>query len=202
MTEFYQKVGNTFVRVHAAPGAQLGQQPQAPDMRPASPQMDPRRLPQNVLQQLADGKFVTVPAWYTITMQLGGEAGSQQASSTTLRPERFFLYRVTCATDGDVAPFVEECGYSNQLRCVEVTWGDEFTRFFGEQPVMAACLFGDSNGFLDLVQPILFQGRQTLNARLRRFRWPGPEEPAITRWDISFQGLGVLPAGNEGGGSL
>lgn len=202
MTEFYQKVGNTFVQVHAVPGANLGQQPQAPDMRPATPQMDPRRLPQNVLNQLASGKFVTVPAWYTITMQLGGVAGNQQASSVTLRPERFFLYRVTCATDGDVYPFAEEVGYSQQLRCVEVTWGDEFTRFFGEQPVMAACLFGDSNGFLDLVQPILFQGRQTLNAKLRRFRWPSAEPAENTRWDISFQGLGVLPAGNEVSGSL
>lgn len=200
--ELYAKVGNTMQRVHNVPGEQQG--PGIPPrIRPASPQMDPNRLPVNVLRELAEGHFVTVPAFYTITLQLGGDPGNTIGGSTNLRPERFFLYRVTMATDGDCFPFIAFApGYSQQMRSVEVVWGDEFTRFFGNQPCMAASIFGDSNGFLDLVQPILFQGRQTLNANLRRFRWPSEAEADITRWDISFQGLGILPTGNEVSGGV
>ncbi len=200
--EFYEKVGNQMQRVHHVPGADAGGGV-APALRPPAPQMDPHRLPLNVLQELASGKFVTVPAWYTVSVMLGGVAGNQIGGATTLRPERFFLYRVTLSTDGDCYPFITDApGYSQQMRCVEVTWADEFTRFFGQQPCMASSLFGDSNGFLDLVQPILFQGRQTLSINLRRFRWPSAEDADLTRWDMSFQGLGILPTGNEVSGGV
>jgi hypothetical protein len=198
--QLYVKVGNTYQMLHQVPG---GQVPQAPESRAPAVQMDPRRLPLNVLQELASGKFVTVPAWYTVSMTLGGEPGNANAGATPLRPERFFLYRVTCATNGDAPPYQNApFGYSTQMRAVEVSWADEFTRFFGEQPCLAAALFGDSQGFLDMVQPILFQGRQTLSVRVRRVNWPSEEDAAATRWDFNFQGLGILPVGNQVSGGL
>jgi hypothetical protein len=144
--------------------------------------------------------WLEVPAFYTVSIVLGGEDNAQNGSAVGLRPERFELRRITFATQGDVWPFVSFPALSSiQGRCVEVTWGDEFTQFLGQQPCLLSALLGDSNGFLDLPEGILFQGRQTLNAKLRRLQWPDPAtEPAPMRFDINFQGVGLLP-GNSGG---
>lgn len=148
--------------------------------------------------------FVEVPAWYTISLILGGFTGNEANGSVALRPERFECRRITYAAQGDSPPFGLAVGASITGNCVEITWGDEFTRFLGEQAALLNALFGNVNGFLDMPAGVLFQGRQSLNAKLRRISWPGAaDEEADTRIDIVFHGVGLLPA-NTGGvsGSL
>ena len=155
--------------------------------------------------------FVEVPAIYTTSIIIGGDPNSpsaQAAGSVALRPERFALRRITWATSGDAAAAIGTAaisGTSQQGRVIEASWGDEFTQFLGNQPALLSALFGDSNGYLDLPgYGILFQGRQTLNVKLRRIMWPAPVTnpvtfpPIDTRVDICFQGVGLLPA-NTGG---
>jgi hypothetical protein len=149
--------------------------------------------------------FVEVPAFYTATVILGGATNDVASNAVALRPERFELRRITWATQADAFPFVTTPAPSSiQGRCVEVTWGDEFTQFLGNQPALLSALFGDTNGFLDLPQGILFQGRQSLNVKLKRLQWPDADAtPAPARFDIVFHGVGLLPAGTGGvSGSL
>jgi hypothetical protein len=148
--------------------------------------------------------FTFVPAWYTITIDLGGSTGDSQGEAVTLRPEPYLLERITWATNGDTPVFnggLALPGYSSQGRSVQVEWGDEFTKFLGSQPALISGLFGDSNGFMDLQGLALFQGKQTLNATLSRLGWPFTSSPAITRWDITFAGSGLLPKGVNQSGS-
>ena len=184
----------------------VGRSPQLPQqVPPTTPAPEEQRVYRNGLRIIGHEAFVEVPAWYTISIILGGATGAEAAGSTALRPERFEARRATFAAQGDVPPFIDiPLGGSVTGSCVEITWGDEFTRFLGEQPVLMNSLFGTANGFLDFPAHILFQGRQSLNAKLRRLNWPGiATEPADTRIDITFHGVGLLPA-NAGGvsGSL
>jgi hypothetical protein len=134
--------------------------------------------------------FSEVPAYYTISITLGGVAGNTQPGSVPLRPENFVCKRITWATTGDTE---FEGGYSIQGRCVTVQWFDEFTRFFGDQPALISAVFGDSNGFLDLARGIMLQGKQTLSMQLTRVLWPTGPAPANTRIDFCFQGSSLLP---------
>jgi len=172
---------------------------------PTAPAPENQRVYQDGLRVLRDGLFVEVPAWYTINIILGGNTDDQASGSVALRPERFECRRITYAAQGDTPPFVDlPIGNYITGSCVEVSWGDEFTRFLGEQAALLNALFGSNNGFLDLPAGVLFQGRQSLNAKLRRLNWPGiATEPTDTRVDIVFHGVGLLPA-NTGGvsGSL
>jgi hypothetical protein len=140
-----------------------------------------------------------VPAWYTATVILGGAANASNAASAPLRPERFVLRRITWASVGDT-PLGGGFGFGSiQGRAVEISWGDEFTNFLGNQPALLSALFGDSDGFLDLPgRGLLFQGRQSLNAKLRRIVWPSTGEPVAFRFDIVFHGFGLLPKGVGG----
>lgn len=142
--------------------------------------------------------FTEVPAYYTVSITLGGAAGDTQPGSVPLRPENFVCKRITWATTGD-AEF--EGGYSIQGRCVTVQWFDEFTRFFGAQPALISAVFGDSNGFLDLSRGIMLQGKQTLTIQLVRVLWPTGPTPANTRFDFTFQGSSLLPEGVHQSGS-
>lgn len=156
-----------------------------------------------------------VPAYYTITTILGGADESRVDADTPLRPEPFLLQRVTWATTGDLmteeqyaaAGAVVLPTYSQQGRAVEITWGDEFTRFMGQQPALVSAIFGDSWGFLDLPAPILFQGSQQLQLTLRRLFWPigntvvQPVDPIDTQWDFIFEGVALLPMGVNQSGS-
>ena len=161
-----------------------------------------------------------VPAYYPITAILGGAAESIVEGTTLLRPEPFLLQRITWATGADILTNeqIESIGgifaslnfptYSMQARSVELTWGDEFTRFMGKQPALVAAIFGDSYGYLDLPAPIFFQGSQTLQVNLRRLFWPF-SIPAIpldilevdTQWDFVFEGVALLPMGLNQSGS-
>lgn len=134
--------------------------------------------------------YTEVPAYYTISITLGGVAGNTQSGSVPLRPENFVCKRITWATTGDTE---FEGGYSIQGRCVTVQWFDEFTRFFGSQPALISSVFGDSNGFLDLSRGIMLQGKQTLQMELVRVLWPTGPAPANTRFDFCFQGSSLLP---------
>ncbi len=148
--------------------------------------------------------FTFVPTWYTITMDLGGDDGDFQAGSETLRPEPFLLRRITWATNGDTPVFnggLVLPGYSSQGRSVQVEWSDEFTKFMGSNPALISAIFGDSNGFMDVQGLALFQGKQTLSAKLTRLGWPFTSDPAITRWDIVMAGFGLLPKGVNQSGS-
>jgi hypothetical protein len=149
-------------------------------------------------------QWIEVPAFYSISLIIGGNAGDQVGGSVALRPERFVCRRITYAAQADAPPFNAIGIGSPTGRVVEISWGDEFTKFLGEQPALLTALFGGSNGFLDLPAGILFQGRQSLNAKLRRLNWAdSSSDPADTRIDIVFHGVGLLPS-NTGGvsGSL
>lgn len=147
-------------------------------------------------------RFEKVPAFYTISIALGGTANDTETGSTQLRPEPFILKRITWAAQGDVFPYTQaEPGYSLQGRSVTISWEDEFTKFLGNQPALISALFGDSNGFLDIPRGALFQGKQNLSCRLTRLNWPSAETPAVTRFDFVFQGLGLLPRGVAQSGS-
>ncbi len=126
------------------------------------------------------GDFIEVPAFYTISVTLGGVANDQVAGSVPLRPERFLCRRITYAFQADSPPYVLAAFGSPNANCVEIIWGDEFTQFLGANPALMGALFGQANGFLDLPQGILFQGRQSLNASLRRLQWPGIVEQAVS----------------------
>lgn len=146
--------------------------------------------------------FDKVPAFYTVTVQLGGNVGDTQGNSTPLRPESFICERITWActeVPSDYATGVALAG-SPQGRSVTVTWGDEFTRFLGKDPCLLSALFGDSNGFLDLPRGILFQGRQTLSVLLTRLLDPTGNNLA-KRFDFNFQGVGLFPKGVSASGS-
>jgi hypothetical protein len=167
----------------------MGQEPTspAPRSRPAS--------------QEDFKNFIETPAWYTVSLLLGGNVNDNIAGAAALRPERYVLRRITWATNGDTPAFGGFGFGSVQGRSVEVSWGDEFTQFLGQQPSLLSALFGDSDGFLDLPgEGLLFQGRQSLNVKLRRIFWPGGAQipAAETRFDVTFHGLGLLPK-NSGG---
>lgn len=170
---------------------QLGQLPTAPAPEPSSAEL---------IRALYDlpKDAILVPGFYTVSVTLGGAPNASAASSAALRPERFICRRITYATTGDCLPYVDPVvAMSQQGRSVEVTWQDEFTRFTGQQPSLVAAIFGDSNGFLDLPEGVLFQGRQTLQISLRRLFWPSAEEADDTRWDFVFAGLSILPSGSR-----
>jgi hypothetical protein len=148
--------------------------------------------------------FEKVPAFYTVSLDLGGDDNAVAGSSTPLRPEPFVCRRVTWATTGDTPAFTASAaGGSAQGRAVEVSFEDEFTKFLGLRPSLVSALFGDSQGYLDLPRRgLLFQGKQTLSISLRRILWPdSSSDPATTRWDFSFQGFGLLPKGVHQSGS-
>jgi len=149
--------------------------------------------------------LVFLPAWYTVSIQLGHEAGNNQRGAVQLRPEPFVLYRICWATNGDVPPIVEGLESSvpsAQGRCVEVTFKDEYTEFV-TQPTLLSALFGDSNGFLDIPQGLQLRGKQTISVFLNRINFPGipPQEPEYSRFDFCFQGVGLLKPGMGASGS-
>ena len=146
-----------------------------------------------------------IPAFYTVTLFLDPEPNKTAGQATPLRPEPFVLKRITTANTGDVPTAVPLSLASAQGRQVEVTWQDEFTRFFGEQPCLLAAAFGDSSGYLDLPAPVLFQGRQSLQVNLRRLAWPfdpAVYAPVQIRFDFQFQGVALLPPGTQSSGSV
>jgi hypothetical protein len=148
--------------------------------------------------------FTFVPAFYTISIDLDGDTGDNAAGSVNLRPEPFLMTRITWATDGDTPVFngaLALPGYSSQGRSVRVEWADEFTKFLGDRPAMISALFGDSQGFMDMQGLCLFQGKQTLSAKLTRLGWPYTSAPIQTSWDITFAGFGLLPKGVNQSGS-
>lgn len=148
-------------------------------------------------------QFEKIPAWYVVSVQLGGANNDTQPGSVQLRPEPFILKRITWCTTGDVFPSVTvEPGYSVQGRAVTMKWGDEFTQLFGNQECLLSAAFGDSNGYLDIPRGALFQGKQTLQLKLTRLFWPDPDStPAATRFDFNFQGIALLPKGVHQSGS-
>ncbi len=152
--------------------------------------------------------FNKVVAQYVVSIELSGDDGADQGGNTQLRPEPFVLQSITWATTGDVYPAVpiDAMGSAASVagRAVEMTWGDSFTKFMGLKSGLIPAVLGDSNGFLDLPAPVLFQGSQPLDITLRRLFWPADEEenPRITtRWDFTFTGIGLLPKGVNASGS-
>lgn len=158
-----------------------------------------------------------IPQKYVVNITLSGDPDAQPVERTTdLQPPPFLLRRITYATTGDlltlaqvddgadIAPFPP---YSQQARSVEMEWGDEFTRFMGKTPGLVAAILGDSNGFLDLPVPALFQGSQVLFVRLNRLFWPLEIEEQVnipevdTLWDFYFDGVLLLPKDTNQSGS-
>jgi hypothetical protein len=181
-----QTAGLAYNRTHGLQGVELGQHPIESDE-----------------SEYYKG-FVEIPAFYTVSINLGGEDDAANGGAVPIRPEPFVLRRITWATTGDVPAFVgPSSGGSAQGRVVEVQWSDNFTKFLGNQPCLISALFGDSQGFLDLPKKgILFQGRQVLQVDLHRLIWPDADStPATTRWDFNFQGVALLPKGTNASGS-
>lgn len=158
-------------------------------------------------QEPQEGNYIEVPAWYTISVVIGGDPeqlNAVVAGSVALRPERFQCRRITYAAQADSPPYSLGAFGSPTANAVEIEFGDEFTQFMPRTPTLLGAVFGQANGFLDLPQSILFQGRQSLNCKLRRLQWTGtPDDFVDTRIDITFAGVGLLPV-NSGGvsGSL
>lgn len=146
--------------------------------------------------------FNVIPSFYTVSIELAGSPGATQAGSVPIRPEPFLLKRINWACSGDAFADVVGLagGGSAQGRSVEVSWEDEFTKFLGSRSCLLSALFADSQGFVDLPRPLLFQGKQSLSVTLRRLFWPG-DTPDISRFDFSFQGLSLLPPGINQSGS-
>lgn len=143
-----------------------------------------------------------IPAWYTISIDLDGDVGASQAGSVPIRPEPFLCFRITWATTGDTRAVLSAMPLQSiQGRSVEILWGDEFTRFMGNIPCLLSAVFGDSNGYLDIPHGLQFQGRQSLTATLTRILWPDTSDPVTVRFDLCFQGVGVLPKGTYVSGS-
>jgi len=157
----------------------------------------------NVSQDPRFAMFEKIAAWYTISVILGGAPGSSIQGATQVRPEPFLCYRITWTTTGDTHAILGEMPtISQQGRSIEILWGDEFTKFMGNQPCLLSAIFGDSNGFLDIPHGLQFQGKQTLTATLTRLLWPIQDgQEADIRIDISFQGVGLLPLGTNQSGS-
>ena len=180
--------GAEYQRVHA-----LGQ---PPNTRQSHPTEAPVPRPMRKESEDYPG-FVEIPAFYTVSIVLGGADDSVKAGSTNIRPEPFVCRRITWATTGDAPKFITTPSIvgSAQGRVVRVTWEDEFTKFLGNQPCLISALFGDSEGFLDFPRRgVLFQGKQTLSVNLHRLFWPDLEStPADTEFDFNFQGVGLLP---------
>ena len=152
------------------------------------------------------GLFNVIAAFYTVSVDLGGTSGATQAGSVPIRPEPFVLKRITWATTGDAPSVIGSSSGigSAQGRAVEVSWEDEFTKFLGSRSCLLSAMFADSQGFIDLPRPLLFQGKQSLSVQLRRLFWPAEDAttfpPEITRFDFSFQGISLLPPGvNQSG---
>lgn len=150
--------------------------------------------------------YQKIPAFFTISIVLGGEAGAVKGGNVQLRPEAFICERITWACSESplqyVIPFATDetnytsgaaIGGSPQGRAVRISWGDEFTKFLGDHPCMLAALFGDGDGFLNLSRGILFQGKQTLTATLSRISDPTFNQAPQLEFDINFQGVGLLP---------
>lgn len=154
-------------------------------------------------------RFTTIPAFFTVTIELAGNAGATQAGSVPLRPEPFICQRITWATNGDLPAVIGPDSISGagsvQGRVVEAQWADEFTKFLGASSCLLSALFADSQGFIDFPKPILLQGKQSLQVTLRRLTWPAVDQntypPSTTRFDFNFQGLSVLPPGVSQSGS-
>jgi hypothetical protein len=159
------------------------------------------------VEQRLGALFNTIAAFYTVSIELAGSNGSTQAGSVPIRPEPFVLKRITWATSGDAPSIIGAVSGvgSAQGRAVEAQWEDEFTKFLGSRSCLLSALFADSQGFIDLPRPLLFQGKQSLSVQLRRLFWPAEDAttfpPAITRFDFSFQGLSLLPPGVNQSGS-
>ena len=158
-------------------------------------------------------KFTKVPAWYPVQVNLGGQDGDFAEAIEHLRPEPFLLRRITWATTGDTFAEIEDPGDSawpftpsQQGRCVEIEWGDEFTRMIPRQRPLVSALFGDSIGFLDLPGIMIFQGSQNLYVKLVRQTWPLAPLDVVprftTRWDFVFAGWGLLPKDIHQSGSV
>lgn len=150
--------------------------------------------------------FNVIASFYTVSVELAGTVGATQAGSVPIRPEPFLLKRITWATSGDTPSLIgaTNSAGSAQGRSVEVSWEDEFTKFLGSRSCLLSALFADSQGFIDLPRPLLFQGKQSLSVTLRRIFWPAEDPttfpPSICRFDFSFQGLSLLPQGvNQSG---
>lgn len=183
----------------------LGQPPNARQSHPTEAPV-PSPIPRPVESEDYPG-FVEVPAFYTVTVVLGGDTTKPSANagnSVNLRPEPFVCRRIVWATNGDTPHFITTASIvgSAQGRSVRVSWEDEFTKFLGNKPCLVSALFGDSQGFLDFPRRgVLFQGKQTLSVNLSRIMWPDSTTPADTEWDFNFQGVQLLPMNINQSGS-
>jgi hypothetical protein len=147
-----------------------------------------------------------LPAWYTVTINLGHHAGDTARGSVQLRPETFVMYRIGWATTGDTPPWEEtESGTpSKQGRSVQVSFSDEYTQFV-TQPTLISAIFGDSCGFLDIPQAVQLRGKQSITVEITRVQYPGtpPEQEAdFTRFDFCFMGVGLLKPGQPVSGTV
>lgn len=143
--------------------------------------------------------------FYTVSVELGPNAGDIAKTAQQIRPEPFVVRRIQWATTGDT--FTQCLGTSMlnpmgsiQGRSVRMSFGDSFTNFLGQRQGLVSAVFGDSQGFMDMPKGIVFQGSQSLEVSLSRLFFPGPtasldweEGPGITRWDFVFAGVSLLP---------
>lgn len=170
----------------------------------------PREYRDPILDHPELRAYTPVLAYYPVSLTLGVDVGNRVTEGVGLRPEPFVLRRITYATTGDINTgseildaFPLTAG-SEQARMVQVTWGDEFTRFLGPDAALVASIFADSQGFLDVPGLALFQGSQQLNVTLERLivHTLEPFVNVITTWDFLFAGFGLLPKGVNQSGAV
>ena len=154
-----------------------------------------------------------LPAFYVVTIPLGGGIGDPATRNTQLRPEPFLCRRISWATTADTLRFWGLNAMTQNASIhggvVECRFGDSFTTFLGQNAGLVRAVFGDSNGFLELGKGILLQGSQPVEVNLTRLAWPGFTDedetegapPAETRWDFVFHGVSLLPQGVEASGA-
>ncbi len=89
--------GAEYQRVHA-----LGQ---PPNSRQSHPTEAP--VPRPLRKESEDYPgFVEIPAFYTVSIVLGGADDAVKSGSTNIRPEPFVCRRITWATTGDAPKFI------------------------------------------------------------------------------------------------
>ena len=178
------------------------------------PMGDTEWHPDPILNHPELAAFNKIPAYYVCSGTLGPNPDDRVRLSEPLRPEPFVCKRITWATTGDIVQESEEPGdfnlfgnASQQGRSIEVLkWGDEFTSF-NSNPGLLSALFGDSNGFLDLPNIIIFQGSQKLIVDIQRVIWPFFQNGELleefnVRVDVIFEGVGLLPKDINQSGSV
>ena len=133
-----------------------------------------------------------IPAFYTVSILLGGDTGAVNAGSVTIRPEPFVCRRITWSTTGDTPVFITVPSVvgSAQGRAVEVSWSDELTKFRARHPARSPPCSATRKAIS--TRPVWTVAKASRRGRCASRACSGRtgSDPATTRRHSSFQGVG------------